>query len=109
MEWVVYELRYLGAQQTGKHYQVFDGKWRHLALTMMPIGESSFDMEMYVDGRKETEFLSEINANNYSINTQPSNLVVGGSGYLGWIDDLRIYSTKPKFRRNFHDHGRKDY
>ena len=83
-----------GAQQTGNHYQVFDGKWRHLALTMMPIGESSFGIEMYLDGRRETNFLSEINANNYSINTQPSNLVVGGGGYLGWIDDLRIYSTK---------------
>ena len=42
-----------GAEQTGKHYQVFDGKWRHIAISMSPTGESSFNLEMYLDGEKK--------------------------------------------------------
>ena len=82
-----------GANQTGKHYMVTDGKWRHLAVSMTPTGESSFSLDLYVDGRQETKFLSTINKNNFEINTQPSDLVVGGEGFSGWIDDFRIYST----------------
>ena len=46
-----------------------------------------------MDGRQETKFLSTINKNNFEINTQPSDLVIGGGGFSGWIDDFRIYST----------------
>jgi hypothetical protein len=83
-----------GANQTGKHYMVSDGKWRHLAVSMTPIGESSFSLNLFVDGRQETKFLSTINKDNFEINTQPSDLFVGGEGFSGWIDDLRIYSTR---------------
>ena len=94
MEWMdFYGLGIYGANQTGKHYIISDGKWRHLAVSMVPIGESSFSLNLFVDGRQETEFLSTINKDNFEINTQPSDLFVGGEGYRGWIDDLRIYST----------------
>ncbi|MDA0343667.1 MAG: LamG domain-containing protein, partial [Verrucomicrobia bacterium] len=83
-----------GANQTGMHYMVSDGKWRHLAVSMTPIGESSFSLNLFVDGKQETKFLSTINKDNFEINTQPSDLFVGGEGFSGWIDDLRIYSTR---------------
>ena len=74
-----------------KHYTVNDGKWRHIALSMIPAGQDKFDISMYVDGRKETEFSS----NNIStISSEPSDLEVGGGGFTGLIDDLRIYSSK---------------
>ncbi|MEL0005585.1 MAG: LamG-like jellyroll fold domain-containing protein, partial [Opitutales bacterium] len=83
-----------GANQTGKHYMISDGKWRHLAVSMTPTGESSFSLDLFIDGRQETKFLSTINKDNFEINTQPSDLYVGGDGFSGWIDDLRIYSTR---------------
>ena len=83
-----------GANQTGMHYMVSDGKWRHLAVSMIPTGESSFSLNLFVDGRQESKFLSTINKDNFEINTQPSDLFVGGDGFSGWIDDLRIYSTR---------------
>ena len=88
------QLNIFGAEQKGMHYQANDGKWRHLALSMTPVGESSFSLEMFMDGRKESKFKSKINTSNFSINTQPSDLFVGGDGFMGWIDDLRIYSAK---------------
>ena len=37
-----------GANQTGKHYMISDGKWRHLAVSMTPIGESSFSLNLLI-------------------------------------------------------------
>ena len=83
-----------GTNQKGMHYQANDGKWRHLAVSLSPVGESSVSVEMFMDGNQETKFLSAINTNDIELNTQPSDLVAGSNGYLGWLDDLRIYSTK---------------
>ncbi|HAF58755.1 MAG TPA: hypothetical protein DCL00_04120, partial [Opitutae bacterium] len=83
-----------GTNQKGRHYQANDGKWRHLAVSLSPVGESSVSVEMFMDGNQETKFLSTINTNDIELNTQPSDLIAGSNGYLGWLDDLRIYSTK---------------
>ena len=63
-----------------------------LAVSLSPVGESSVSVEMFMDGNKETKFLSTINTNDIELNTQPSDLVAGS--YLGWLDDLRCIRVK---------------
>ena len=85
-----------GAQQTGKHYQVNDGKWRHLAVSVVPLGADSISVKLFLDGRQETQFLNKIRTSGIEFNTQPSDLTVGGYSFRGWIDDLRIYAANLK-------------
>ena len=46
-----------GTNQRGRHYQANDGKWRHLAVSLSPVGESSISVQMFMD-EIQTKFLS---------------------------------------------------
>ena len=87
----LYELEYFWPNKLGKHYQVNDGKWRHLAVSVVPLGADSISVKLFLDGRQETQFLNKIHTSGIEFNTQPSDLTVGGYSFRGWIDDLRIY------------------
>ena len=70
-----------------------DGNWHEIALTYDPY----FGLRGYLDGKvSATRFLSSATL----AATASAPLLVGGSGssasdhYRGWIDDLRVSSTK---------------
>ena len=54
--------------------------------------ENSQQVTLFVDGEKEELYYKNIDFSNFTIDTRSSDLVVGGEGFAGMIDDLRIYS-----------------
>ena len=81
-----------GQRKTGGRYPVGDNTWRHLAITLSQKLENSQQVTLFVDGYKEELYDKNIDFSNFTIDTRSSDLVVGGEGFAGMIDDLRIYS-----------------
>lgn len=64
-------------------YRVDDGKWHHLAFTA-----SGTIWRAYLDGSQ----IAQINKTNLPASTT-NNLILGDSGFIGKLDDVRIYKT----------------
>ena len=81
-----------GQRKTGGRYPLGDNMWRHLAVTLSEKLENTQEVSLFIDGYREELHYKNIDFSNFSIDTRSSDLVIGGDGFYGMIDDVRIYS-----------------
>ena len=81
-----------GQRKTGGRYPLGDNMWRHLAVTLSEKLENTQEVSIFIDGYREELHYKNIDFSNFSIDTRSSDLVIGGDGFYGMIDDVRIYS-----------------
>ena len=73
---------------------VDDNKWRHIAVTFGTNTREPY-VFLYVDGVAEEIYAQSINHDNLSIDTGSYPIIqLGGLGFYGLLDDVRIYSVE---------------